>query len=128
MHLSERLAYERAVHKQRMNTEIAQAKRESNFFSQNVELNERLAKRKVKGNVVNPDSPALGETRGDEVFLRQYKQRDLDSEILERKLKSLEPGSVKIKKKKKSSIKKQIGPLEEETREDFLKSIFGSRK
>jgi len=36
-HLGERLAYERAVHKQRLRAEIAQAKREAAFFSSNID-------------------------------------------------------------------------------------------
>ena len=43
-HLNERLAYERAVHKQRLRTEIAQVKRETNFYIQNVEKHTRLSK------------------------------------------------------------------------------------
>ena len=33
-HLNERLAYEKAVHQQRLRTEIAKVKRESNFYIQ----------------------------------------------------------------------------------------------
>lgn len=110
-----------------MNTEIAQAKREANFFSQNVDLSERIAKRKEKpaegsGNNADPD-----ETASVGKFVRQYKQRDLDSEIEENKLKSLESRSVQIKKKK-IGHKKTKGPVSEESREDFLKSIFGSKR
>ena len=50
-HLNERLAYEKAVHAQRLRTEIAQVKRESNFYIQNVEQNEkrkRLAKKQLE--------------------------------------------------------------------------------
>ncbi|XP_034252838.1 activator of basal transcription 1-like [Thrips palmi] len=127
VHLSERLAYERAVHKQRMNTEISQAKREANFFSQNVDLSERLSKRKVKGGqeAVVEDTP--GEEPGLGAFVRQYRQRDLDSEIRERKLAALNADSVKIKKKKKVAHKKEIGPLPDAGRKDLLKSLFGSR-
>ena len=47
-HLNERLAYEKAVHSQRMRTEISQAKREANFYIQNAERNERQRKMKKK--------------------------------------------------------------------------------
>ena len=40
-HLSERLAYEKAVHHQRLRTEISQAKREADFFKANVEKSKR---------------------------------------------------------------------------------------
>jgi len=47
-HLSERLAYEKAVHQQRMRTEIAQVKRETNFFIENVDKSKRLKKKMDK--------------------------------------------------------------------------------
>ena len=40
--LSERLAYENAVHQQRMRTEISQAKRETDQFRANVERSKRF--------------------------------------------------------------------------------------
>merc|ERR1712077_104496 len=45
-HLSERLAYEKAVHQQRLRTEISQAKREADFFKANVEKSKRLARKR----------------------------------------------------------------------------------
>lgn len=45
-HLNERLAYEKAVHQQRMRTEIAQVKRETNYFIESVEKSKKL-KRKM---------------------------------------------------------------------------------
>lgn len=41
-HLNERLAYEKAVRDQRLRTEIAQAKRESNFYIASVEKSKRM--------------------------------------------------------------------------------------
>lgn len=70
--MSERLAYERAVHKQRLLTEIAQAKREVNFFSYNVDRSKKLLKNQKQGE----------ETRFE---LPEIKQRDTDSEIKNRK-------------------------------------------
>lgn len=71
-HLSERLAYERAVHKQRLRAEIAQAKREVNFFSYNVDRSKKLKIRAEKGESSNFVMPEI-------------KQRETDMEIRKKK-------------------------------------------
>nr|XP_020653373.1 activator of basal transcription 1 [Pogona vitticeps]XP_020653374.1 activator of basal transcription 1 [Pogona vitticeps]XP_020653375.1 activator of basal transcription 1 [Pogona vitticeps]XP_020653376.1 activator of basal transcription 1 [Pogona vitticeps]XP_020653377.1 activator of basal transcription 1 [Pogona vitticeps] len=48
-HLSERLAYERQVRQQRMRAEVSQAKRETNFYLQNVEKSKRFSQRSRQG-------------------------------------------------------------------------------
>lgn len=73
IHLSERLAYERAVRKQRLQTEIAQAKREANFFSRNVDRSRKLRSKQADGNADGTFVPAT------------IKQRDTDAEIRSRK-------------------------------------------
>lgn len=72
VHLSERLAYERAVRKQRLRTEIAQAKREANFFSHNVDRSKKLRRRQQQGEISTFIPPTI-------------KQRDTDAEIRSRK-------------------------------------------
>ncbi|EGI68028.1 PREDICTED: activator of basal transcription 1-like [Acromyrmex echinatior] len=72
IHLSERLAYERAVHKQRLLTEIAQAKREINFFSYNVDRSKKLRRKHEQGEETTFELP-------------EVKQRDTDNEIRNRK-------------------------------------------
>ncbi|XP_012054373.1 PREDICTED: activator of basal transcription 1-like [Atta cephalotes] len=72
IHLSERLAYERAVHKQRLLTEIAQAKREINFFSYNVDRSKKLRRKQEQGEETTFELP-------------EVKQRDTDNEIRNRK-------------------------------------------
>ncbi|KAG9433481.1 activator of basal transcription 1 [Apis mellifera carnica] len=71
IHLSERLAYEQAVRKQRLQTEIAQAKREANFFSHNVDRSRKLHQVQQNGN--SSFIPPV------------IKQRDTDAEIRSRK-------------------------------------------
>lgn len=71
IHLSERLAYERAVHKQRLRAEIAQAKREVNFFSYNVDRSKKLRKKEEQGETTDFVIPNI-------------KQRDTDMEIRNR--------------------------------------------
>lgn len=73
--MSERLAYERAVHKQRLLTEIAQAKREVNFFSYNVDRSKKLRKKHEQGKETTFELP-------------EVKQRDTDNEIRNRKTKT----------------------------------------
>lgn len=53
-HLSERLAYERSVRKYKERSEIAQAKRESNFLSHQLEKSAKLFKGKVNADEEEP--------------------------------------------------------------------------
>lgn len=73
--MSERLAYERAVHKQRLLTEIAQAKKEINFFSYNVDRSKKLHKKHKQGEKTIFELPEI-------------KQRDTDNEVMNRKAKT----------------------------------------
>lgn len=75
--MSERLAYERAVHKQRLLTEIAQAKREVNFFSYNVDRSKKLLKKQKQGEETTFKLPEI-------------KQRDTESEIRNRKAEKID--------------------------------------
>ena len=47
-HLNERLAYEKAVHQQRMRNEIAQVKRETNFFIEAVDKSKKMQRKMDK--------------------------------------------------------------------------------
>jgi hypothetical protein len=49
VHLNERLAYERISMKQKIRTEISAAKRETDFFSRNVELSKKLKRKGLLG-------------------------------------------------------------------------------
>lgn len=102
VHLNERLAYERAVHQQRLRSEIAQAKREANFISHNVEKSEKLGKRKEKLQDLKCASRSNS-------FLTQYHQRKTDKEIYQ-----------DIGQKSEN-----VGSAAED-RSHFLKNLFGS--
>lgn len=47
-HLSERLTYEKAVYKQRLKTEVAQARKEATFFQENLDQSEKIKRKKKK--------------------------------------------------------------------------------
>ncbi|XP_050344344.1 uncharacterized protein LOC126769523 [Nymphalis io] len=53
VHLSERLAYERAAMKQRLRAEISQAKKEAHYLQNNIEKSKKLKRTKVKTNESN---------------------------------------------------------------------------
>nr|XP_034189625.1 activator of basal transcription 1-like [Osmia lignaria] len=72
IHLSERLAYERAVRKQKLRAEIAQAKREANFFAHNVDRSKKLRKKQAENGISTFVPPVI-------------KQRDTDAEIRSKK-------------------------------------------
>lgn len=48
-HLSERLTYERAVQRQKLQTEISQARKEAAFFQDNLDKSKKFKKMKKKG-------------------------------------------------------------------------------
>lgn len=48
IHLSERLSYEKAVYRQKMQAEISQARKEANFFQESLDRSERKKKWKKK--------------------------------------------------------------------------------
>jgi len=48
VHLTERMNYEQAVHKQRLHTEVSQARKETTFFQNNLDKSEFLKKQAKK--------------------------------------------------------------------------------
>jgi ESF2/ABP1 family protein len=76
-HLSERLAYEKAVHHQRLRTEISQAKREADFFKANVEKSKRIARKR------KPDTVESG-TGSPAKRVYDFRQKETDSSIRKR--------------------------------------------
>ncbi len=123
-HLNERLAYERAVHQQRMRAEISQVKKESNFYIQNVEKNERLKKVEKKLKKKQSAEGTSAET-SESVFGRDwdYQQRQTDQEKVEkRKRKLQEDDTGQQKKRKEDSKKRDISKASQN--KSFLKSLF----
>lgn len=52
LHLSERLTYEKQMYKQKLQTEVAQARKEANYFQSNLEKSDRLKKLNKRKNKV----------------------------------------------------------------------------
>ncbi|XP_055709456.1 uncharacterized protein LOC129805517 [Phlebotomus papatasi] len=48
VHLSERLTYEKAVYKQRLQAEISMARKEANFYGENLDRSDKMRKKKAK--------------------------------------------------------------------------------
>lgn len=115
-HLNERLAYEKAVHKQRLRTEIAQVKRVANYHIQNAERSQKqnaIEDRKRKqGKSIKED-----EREGD----YEITQRETEEETVtkKRKLDSVEETSKGGRKKKDGLNKKSFF-----ARTSLIKSIF----
>lgn len=82
-HLGERLAYEQAVHKQRLQTELSKAKREASFRIKSIEkakVLKRIEKRIKSNGAENTEAIRY---KGFE-----YKQNETEDEILKRKQKN----------------------------------------
>lgn len=115
-HLNERLAYEKAVHKQRLRTEIAQVKRVANYHIQNAERSQKqnaIEDRKRKqGKSIKED-----EREGD----YEITQRETEEETVtkKRKLDSVEETSKGGRKKKDGLNQKSFF-----ARTSLIKSIF----
>ncbi|CAL8369784.1 unnamed protein product [Lota lota] len=75
-HLSERLVYEQTVLRQRLRTEVSQAKRETNFYLGNVDKSQSMEKRRRKR-----------ETQGDQLEEKSwdFTQRQTEEEIQQKK-------------------------------------------
>ncbi|WAR16292.1 ABT1-like protein [Mya arenaria] len=127
-HLNERLAYEKAVHTQRMRTEISQAKREANFYVRNAEKNEHLhkiAKRKLKvqtsDELVNDNED--GGENSDKIY--SVKLRETDEEIVKKKRLRLSK-EVKNAKRLKKDLTEEPSDVDLLKKKSFLTRIFSA--
>uniref|UniRef100_A0A668TFY8 Activator of basal transcription 1 n=2 Tax=Oreochromis aureus TaxID=47969 RepID=A0A668TFY8_OREAU len=112
IHLSERLAYEQTVLNQRLRTEVSQAKRETNFYLNNVEKSARLDKLRKKR---QRDGEQVEEKTWD------FTQRQTEEEI-----------QMKKKKKKDSVSQKHLDKarlMEQKSQSNvsLLAKIFNSK-
>lgn len=118
-HLNERLAYEKAVHTQRMRTEISQAKREADFHIQNMEKQKHIDKRKGKQKGPTTDSKEMSEHADiNSEISNVVKLKNVTDDILERN----------IDKKATKGLRKREGDDEQHgvKKKAFLSKIFSS--
>ncbi|KAK7604098.1 hypothetical protein V9T40_004371 [Parthenolecanium corni] len=86
VHLSERVAYERAVRKHRMRVEISQAKKEATDFSLKVSQSDRLKlKTEAENATQSTDDAALLPTqrKTEEEYLKSKKRKDTHEDNLD---------------------------------------------
>ncbi|XP_069581944.1 activator of basal transcription 1 [Brachyistius frenatus] len=110
-HLSERLAYEQTVLQQRLRTEVSQAKKETNFYLNNVEKSARLDKLRRKKRT---DGGQVEDKTWD------FTQRPTEEEI-----------QMKKKKKKKDSVSRDKSRLLQQSSQSnvsLLAKIFNSNQ
>ncbi|XP_005931164.1 activator of basal transcription 1 [Haplochromis burtoni] len=112
IHLSERLAYEQTVLNQRLRTEVSQAKRETNFYLNNVEKSAHLDKLRKKR---QRDGEQVEEKTWD------FTQRQTEEEI-----------QMKKKRKKDSVLQKHLNKarlMEQKSQSNvsLLAKIFNSK-
>ncbi|XP_053330243.1 activator of basal transcription 1 [Spea bombifrons] len=99
-HLSERLAMERQVRQQRMRVEVSQAKRETNFYLQNVERSKKFAKAERR-RVADDAGPGPGKQqwnftqRKTEEEIQTLKAGTGDQRRLQKRLKQAEKAQEK---------------------------------
>lgn len=62
IHLSERLTYEKAVHRQKLQSEISQARKEAAFFQENLDKSEKVKKMKKKQKKLDASTTGFVET------------------------------------------------------------------
>lgn len=112
-HLSERLAIERQVRQQRMRAEVSQAKRETNFYLQNVERSKKFSKADRK-RAMEPENSTIPDKQWN------FTQRKTEAEIQALKASG---DKKRIKKRQEQAERAQA---RSQTNRSLLQKIFNA--
>jgi len=100
-HLNERLAYERAVHRQRLRTEVSQVKREMSHFVQGVEkknILERIKRKQLKLGLPPNEETTAAKLQSGGAVAHAFKQRQTEDAVLAAKRRMLKRPGAKVDK------------------------------
>lgn len=140
-HLSERLAYERASHTQKMRTEVSQAKREADFFRTNVDRSKRNLKRSAEdqsGRMYHfrqkePESEVLKSQKIEKATSSKKEERKTKDRTNERSPVAVGKSKTKSQSKNRERKSADAEPPSKKSRtrssdrKDFLQNIFGTK-
>ncbi|XP_077370353.1 activator of basal transcription 1 [Festucalex cinctus] len=124
-HLSERLAYEQMVLHQRLRTEVSQAKRETNFYLDNVDKSARMEKERKKGKRKMTDGQQHAEER-----TWDFTQRQTEEEIQTKKKKKNKKTVMTMmdSSNQKQLDKNHLHQLKSQSNVSLLAKIFNSQQ
>lgn len=129
-YLKQRLEYEREVHRQRMNIEISQVRRETDHFIKASEISKKKKKRGEKKGE-NKEVENQNRAKSGKIFIFKQKQTE---NIVEKKMdiktkNEMYRNRIAERKKKKQEMKRKKAEITSKPEEDFLSSVFvGSAK
>ncbi|XP_051911308.1 activator of basal transcription 1 isoform X2 [Hippocampus zosterae] len=121
-HLSERLAYEKMVLHQRLRTEVSQAKRETNFYMDNVDKSARMDKESKKGKKKTDAQQHAEERTWD------FTQRQTEEEIQAKKKKKKTMMTMMDSRSRKPQEKDHLHHLKSQSNVSLLAKIFNSQQ
>ncbi|XP_072224093.1 activator of basal transcription 1 [Leuresthes tenuis] len=116
-HLSERLAYEQTVLQQRLRTEVSQAKRETNFYLNNVEKSTHLDKLRKK-------RQRAGEQVQEKSWDFTQRQTEEEIQMKKKKTKNKREDSVTLKHRDKTRLQQHRS----QANVSLLAKIFNSKQ